>query len=188
MLFTTLFIAAFAWVFFVVLRATWIAIMGPMVEQGREIPMSFALRRVQYPAGDDFVLGLGTSLWAVPDPSLPPGGGAAPTAAPVTRVGYKFGRDEFWLGPMRIERRIDGRAKVERGVLAITAQRLAFRGATRSVEVPLADIAGFDVRGPLLEIRRRSRPGDPVAFKVPAPVLLAKLVQGLATRRPAPRR
>jgi hypothetical protein len=188
MLFTTLFIAAFAWVFFVVLRATWIAITGPMVEQGREIPMSFALRRAQYPAGDDFVLGLGVSLWRVPDPSRPPGGGAAPTTAPVTRVGYKLGRDEFWLGPMRIERRIDGRAKVESGTLAITAQRLAFRGKSETVDIPLADIAGFDVRGPLLELKRRSRPNDPVAFKVPAPVLLAKLVQSLATRRAPVRR
>lgn len=177
-----LLLIACCWVIVYLLRAIFIGLQGPMIEQDREIPFSFAFGKVPYPAGDTFVLGLEASLWTVPDPSIPPGGGAAPVSAPVTRVGYKFGREEWWLGPGRIERRIDGRAKAAKGRLAITDRRVLFTGKTRTVDVPLGDIANFAVRGPLLELQRRSAPGDPVAFKVPQPVMVAKVIQSLVVR------
>jgi hypothetical protein len=182
-----LLLIACCWVIVYLLRAVFIGLQGPMIEQDKEIPFSFAFGTVPYPAGDTFVLGLETSLWTVPDPARPPGGGAAPTTAPVTRVGYKLGREEWWLGPGRIERRIDGRAKAARGRLAITDRRVRFTGKTRTVDVPLADIASLSVRGPLLELERRSAPGEPVAFKVPQPVMVAKVIQALVVRGAARR-
>ena len=170
--------AAIAWV----VRFIYLGITGAMAEEGRELPFSFAFGKITYPAGDDFVVGLNASRWAVPDPSIPPGGGQAPVTAPVTRVGYKFGKHEYWLGPGRIEHRIDGRAKVDRGKLAITRQRVLYAGASGRVELPLRDIANMSVRGPLLEFERRSARGQAVAFRVPQPVLVAKIVQALASR------
>ena len=171
--------AAIAWV----VRFVYLGITGAMAEEGREIPFSFAFGKVSYPAGDDFVVGLNASRWAVPDPSIPPGGGQAPVTAPVTRVGHKVGKHEYWLGPGRIEHRVDGRAKVDRGKLAITRQRVLYtaRDGTR-VELPLRDVANMRVTGPLLEFERRGGRGPAVAFRVPQPVLVAKIVQALASR------
>jgi hypothetical protein len=182
MLFTAIGIIAFTAVVAYVLRAAYLVITPTMIEQRRELPLSFAWRPLSLPATDTFVTGLQASLWRIADPSLPPGGGPAPTNAPVTRTGFKLGRHEFWPGPRGIEWRIDGRTRVDRGTLAISDQRLAFRGRRERLDIPLSDITGFDVRGPLLELRRRSAPAEPVAFRVPQPVLVARVVQALVVR------
>ena len=162
------------WIF----RAAVIGMQASMIAQGREIPCSFALGTVPYPKGDTFVLGLESSLWVVPAGQPPTGHEAKP--APIR--GIRLGRQEWVFRLTAIERRIDGRTKVTRGRLAITAQRVRFTGKTRTVDIPLADIAHFAVRGPLLEIQRRSAPTDVVAFKVPQPVLVARVIQSLAVR------
>jgi hypothetical protein len=179
-------------------RSLFIGWQGKAIERGVVVPFSFARGAVPYPAGDEFVLGLETSTWRPADPSRPPGGGPAPVGQPVRRRGMRWGRSEFWVGPAGVERRIDGRVRDRRGRLAITAQRLLFTANDRptaaattppggaasaaAVDVPLGDIAGFAVRGPLLEVQRRSRPADPLTVLVPSPVLVARLVQALVAR------
>lgn len=165
---------AIVWIF----RAAVIGMQASMIGQGREIPCSFALGTVPYPAGDTFVLGLESSLWMVPAGQPRAGHGTKPASI----RGIRFGRQEWLVRLTAIERRIDGRTRVTRGRLAITAQRVRFTGKTRTVDIPLADIAHFAVRGPLLEIQRRSAPTDAVAFRVPQPVLVARVIQSLTVR------
>jgi hypothetical protein len=139
------------------------------VATGARTPMVFSARSVAVTVGDTLVLALGGGRWGARR-ALPPGRSLA------------FGRTTLHLDSGRLSWRVEGRERVERGLLVVTDRRVTWRGGTSTVELPLRDVAHLEVRGSLVELRRHSAPSDPLILSVPQPVSVAQVIAVLAAQ------
>jgi len=160
------------WGFAAFVRGGLLAWQVKQVAEGERIPMVFSARGVPVPPTDALVLALGAARWTP----------AAPPAPAATGRALRVGRTEWRLGGRGVERRIDGRQRRGRGLLILTDRRVSWRGGRDVVDIPLSDVAHVEVRGPLLEIRRRSAPGDPLAITVPQPISVGQMVAALSAQ------
>lgn len=169
MFITIALLALIGWGFAAFVRGGLLAWQVKQVAEGKRIPMVFSARGVQVPSSDALVLALGAVRWM-------------PASAPARGRALRVGRREWRLGARGVEWRIDGRQRRGRGLLVLTDRRVSWRGGRDVVDIPLADVAHVDVRGPLLEIRRRSAPGDPLAITVPQPISVGQMVAALSAQ------
>lgn len=153
----------------VLVRALLLVWQVKRVAAGSRTPMVFAAGSVAVPSGDALVLALGGSRWG--------GRQALPAGRAVT-----LGRTTLHLAGRTLSRRVEGRARLERGLLVVTDRRVTWRGDAATLDVPLRDVAHLEVRGSLLEVRRHSASADPLVLTVPQPVAVAQVIAALAAQ------